>query len=182
MTVNDVIGGFVSGNILPSVFESFLYENMGLFEGELPSDIFLELISLDFTDDNGVLHMKNILREHYGDMSAKYNDAFFERAAESGEPLSELIDRPERPEVLVFECGGISSARELHMLIKKMLRFPSRYGMNWDAFNDLVCLGGVREIVLHGFEDMRRHIPEDADIFLSILDSRRDVGCVVTIA
>lgn len=181
MSITDVVGGFVSGNIRAAVFEKYLYENIGLFNEALPESIFLQLIELDYKDDNDLLHMKNVLKAYYGEALSRYNDAFFERAVENAEPLSELIDRPWENETLTLECGEITSVEELHLAIMRAFHFPNWYGRNWDAFRDLVCLSGMRRVVLNRFETMRQRLPDDAESFLDIINAHADESCEIIV-
>ncbi|MFJ9520605.1 CPCC family cysteine-rich protein [Kitasatospora sp. NPDC101801] len=45
---------------------------------------------------------------------------------------------PEVDQQVTIDVSAVSNERDLHRLLKQDLRFPSFYGMNWDAFWDAI--------------------------------------------
>ena len=70
----------------------------------------------------------------------------------------------------------IKSSEEFHCLLKKELKFPDYYGMNWDAFWDSIT--GLVEmpdkIENRGWLHLRKMLPVDSENFLSCLHEYND--------
>lgn len=66
---------------------------------------------------------------------------------------------------VTLDVTHIATETELHELLNEQLRFPSHYGMNWDAFWDVITdENGLPDIVeLHGWTEFKRRLPEAAD-------------------
>lgn len=65
---------------------------------------------------------------------------------------------------MTLDVSNIATETELHELLKEQLQFPWHYGMNWDAFWDVITdENGLPDIVeLHGWTDFERRLPETA--------------------
>ncbi len=74
-------------------------------------------------------------------------------------------------EVTSIDLSGISSINELHQLLMIKLKFPSFYGMNWDAFWDSITslVEMPDELEIAGFEAFSKAFSKDAKIFLRCL-------------
>ena len=110
MNTIDMIGGFVKECIEPKIFEQYIYKNIKNIEHELPADIFLEIISIDYNNKYDIPHIKKILSTYYGDQLEKYNDAFFEIEVEKDEDLRKAIGYKEPDENISFDCSEISTS------------------------------------------------------------------------
>ncbi len=70
------------------------------------------------------------------------------------------------------DVTSITTANELHVLLKHMLCFPDFYGMNWDAFWDSIT--GLVEmpdkLEITGWQNLLDVLPRDAEIFLECLN------------
>ena len=181
MKIIDVIGGFVKDNIKQAVFEKYVYENIESVEREVPGDLYLEIISADYNSKAAVIHLKKLLSDYYGAELGKYNDAYFERETEMDEELRKVIDRYENEENIVFDCGGITSQKQLQYEIKKFFHMPTWFGMNWDAIEDLIDLSHVKKIELDNFNNMFEMMHDDSLIFLSILKKHSEKSCEIIV-
>ena len=78
----------------------------------------------------------------------------------------------ERKETVEIDLNSVQNSEELHDLLKKKLDFPDFYGMNWNAFWDAIT--GLVELpeklILIGWNDMIKKLPEDAKIMKYYLD------------
>ena len=169
MNTIDMIGGFVKECIEPKIFEQYIYKNIKNIEHELPADIFSEIISIDYNNKYDIPHIKKILSNYYGDQLEKYNDAFFEIEVEKDEDLRKAIGYKEPDENISFDCSEISTSAQLQNKIKETFNLSDYYGMNWDAFNDIVDISVFKEVELKSFYEMYNIIPDDSLTFLEIL-------------
>ena len=181
MKIIDMIGGFVKDYIKPHIFEKYMYDNIEEVEHEMSNDIFMEIISADYNNISDVIHLKKILLDYYGDELNKYNDSFYEKEIEFDENLHKVIDYKELKENILFDCGKISTQRQLQFEIKKNFNMPDWYGMNWDAFDDLIDLSHVQKIELKNFYSMCDIIHDDSLLFLSILKNHSKQTCQIIV-
>ena len=181
MKIIDVIGGFINDNIKNDVFEKYVYENIESIEQEVSGDLYLEIISADYNSRAAVIHLKKILSDYYGDKLDKYNDAYFEREIDLDEDLRKVIDHEPTEENIVFDCGGITTQKQLQYEIKKFFHMPTWFGMNWDAIDDLIDLSHVKKIELNNFNDMLEIMHDDSLIFLSILKKHSEKSCEIIV-
>lgn len=67
---------------------------------------------------------------------------------------------------VTLDVSNIATETELHELLKEQLQFPSHYGMNWDAFWDVITdENGLPDIVeLYGWTEFEQRLPETADM------------------
>ncbi|MCB5164962.1 barstar family protein [Streptomyces bambusae] len=65
---------------------------------------------------------------------------------------------------LVIDVGAVRSERDLHGVLKRELRFPSFYGMNWDAFRDAVTglVPMPERLRFVGWAELELHVPQAA--------------------
>ena len=80
-----------------------------------------------------------------------------------------------RAEVVEIDLHMVTSAEELHSLLKGSLNFPGWYGGNWDAFWDAIT--GLVEMPqmlrLLGWEQLSRRLPHDAGLLEQCLTEMR---------
>ena len=81
-----------------------------------------------------------------------------------------------RKKIIEIDFNSIHSSEELHALLKEKLDFPDFYGMNWNAFWDSIT--GLVELpeklVLIGWNNMIKNLPEDAKIMKYYLDEYKE--------
>ncbi|MFE1923893.1 barstar family protein [Streptomyces asoensis] len=86
--------------------------------------------------------------------------------------------------MVTLDVGGTADERMLHLLLKRELRFPDFYGMNWDAFWDAIT--GLVEIPDHlrflGWDHLVDVVPRGATKLQDALDRYRGVYCPQFIA
>lgn len=81
---------------------------------------------------------------------------------------------------VIFDCRGIDSKYKLHSKIKKVFDFPEWYGMNWDAFNDLIDLSDYNEIRFINFNALKNVLPDDTALFIELLKKNNRGNCKIT--
>lgn len=66
---------------------------------------------------------------------------------------------------VTLDVSNIETETELHQLLKEQFHFPSHYGMNWNAFWDVITdENGLPDIVeLYGWTELEQRLPEAAD-------------------
>ncbi|MER5430563.1 barstar family protein [Streptomyces sp. NPDC002588] len=79
--------------------------------------------------------------------------------------------------MVTIDVGGVADERMLHLLLKRELRFPDFYGMNWAAFWDAIT--GLVEIPDHlrflGWDQLVDVTPRGATSLRKALDSYREM-------
>ncbi|MEU1181239.1 barstar family protein [Streptomyces sp. NPDC005820] len=78
--------------------------------------------------------------------------------------------------MVTIDVGGTADERMLHLLLKRELRFPDFYGMNWAAFWDAIT--GLVEIPdrlrFLGWDRLVEVVPQGAAMLQDALDRYRD--------
>lgn len=77
----------------------------------------------------------------------------------------EVCKQNDRVTRVTLDVSNIATETELHELLNEQLQFPWHYGMNWDAFWDVITdENGLPDIVeLHGWTEFEQRLPEAAD-------------------
>ncbi|KUN76674.1 barstar family protein [Streptomyces griseoruber] len=79
--------------------------------------------------------------------------------------------------MVTIDVGGVADEYMLHLLLKRELRFPDFYGMNWDAFWDSIT--GLVQIPDHlrfpGWDQLVVVVPRGATKLQEALDRYREV-------
>ncbi|MDD1015066.1 barstar family protein [Pseudomonas rubra] len=76
-----------------------------------------------------------------------------------------------RLQVVVIDLNKVTSAEDLHYLLKDALAFPDWYGCNWDAFWDAIT-GLVQmplQLQISGWDAFSRRLPRDAELMQKCL-------------
>jgi RNAse (barnase) inhibitor barstar len=74
----------------------------------------------------------------------------------------------------VLTIAHATSSNALHEILAASLNFPGYYGKNWDAFRD--CISDSQqstlpnELIIKGWEILRKNLPEDAAILKNTLE------------
>ncbi len=72
---------------------------------------------------------------------------------------------------VVLDVSTVHKSAELHALLRKELKFPEFYGMNWDAFWDVIT--GMVELPetlsFEGWDKLKVALPEDTKILSNLL-------------
>lgn len=73
--------------------------------------------------------------------------------------------------LVTIDLSDINSPRQLHAALAAALRFPSFYGMNWDAFWDAITglVDMPQQLELRGWQDFATRLPADAALLQRIL-------------
>ncbi|WP_134062242.1 barstar family protein [Pseudomonas sp. JV241A] len=76
-----------------------------------------------------------------------------------------------RLQVVAIDLGTVTSARELHCLLRDALGFPDWYGCNWDAFWDAITglVQMPRQLKLSGRDTFSRRLPREAELMKKCL-------------
>ncbi|MFI5493583.1 barstar family protein [Actinoplanes sp. NPDC051859] len=86
----------------------------------------------------------------------------------------------EVPEQICIDLHGVSSARQLHELLRKELQFPLWYGHNWDAFWDAIrgLVPLPKRITFIGWANLVEALPEDSRKLRELFDKYSEkYGC-----
>lgn len=77
-----------------------------------------------------------------------------------------------RPELREISLANIGDVRSLHELLKRELSLPSYYGMNWDAFWEVIndCVVLPRRIIFRRWNHLEATLPREAKLLRECLD------------
>lgn len=78
-------------------------------------------------------------------------------------PFMSIEDNDRVSEVLI-DVSNVQTAEQLHSLLKERLEFPEYYGMNWDAFWDVIT-GAVElpeKLIFTGWSQLQSILPKEA--------------------
>ncbi|MCP3751515.1 barstar family protein [Pseudomonas sp. SBB6] len=76
-----------------------------------------------------------------------------------------------RLQVVGIDLGKVTSAKELHCLLRDALGFPDWYGCNWDAFWDAITglVQMPRQLQISGWDAFSSRLPRDAELLQKCL-------------
>ncbi len=161
---------FVNEFISYRQFENWVYTSLELLSQVLcnESELFTELLECDYYSENAVEHLKNVLRNKFDILYTpeSYNE-FINSADENLKNLME--NNVGNIDNITFNCIGIDTYSKLQKKIQIVFNFPEWYGMNWNAFNDLIYLPNMCTIKIINIQEMKNSIPDETEIFLKLL-------------
>ncbi len=174
---------FANDLILDNDFEQWLYEKLNDIEHFVDSDMFYELYECDYQCSKALNHLKRKISQYYENQFIVIkNKKFYD---EIDNVLLDLVKRCERKSIingkLVINCAEISTPIELQKMLKSIFKFPHWYGLNWNAFNDLIDLSEVEGIALLNFNRIQKLIPYDAEKLLFYLEQNKSQNCEIEI-
>lgn len=160
---------FINGFISSSDFENVLYESLDeLLDDEKSSKLFLELIETNYNSKEEVIHIKNIIATIYKEELEKISYSMLQNVDDPR--LQAMLKKKNHlNKEIVFDCNGIDSEQKLHQKIKNIFKFPFWYGMNWDAFYDLLDLSEVEQIKFLHFKSMEHYIPIESEKMIQLI-------------
>ena len=174
----DYFYAFVNEYISCTEFENWVYNSVDLLSRMLNNDLelFTELLECTYCSDNETAHLKHILRNKFSLSCTPENyDKFISSADES---LKKLIENNEdNLKDIIFDCTGIDTPGKLQKRIQTVFKFPEWYGMNWDAFNDLIDLSDVCTVRIINIQEMQTSIQNDTELFLKLLQISLTENC-----
>lgn len=174
---------FVNDLILVSDFEQWLYEKVNDIERVVDSELFCELYECDYHCIKELNHIKWEISQYFEKQFKNTKRANF--GEEIDDTLLNLIKHCEYENMLkgtlVINCAEIATPIDLQKKLRYICKFPDWYGLNWNAFNDLIDLSEVEKIELFNFNRMQELIPYDAEKLLDMLECNKKTDCEIDI-
>lgn len=140
LLTNTYLNGYISEKQFENIFSCYIE----LFENSLEEDIYLEILSTNFSSKEERINLQSTLKKYilsnYRSMLDNMNDAYIEQKNDSNEEdfITEILkSRYEIPKEICMDCSSIHSKDELITAVKKALQYPKFCGNNWDAIEDL---------------------------------------------
>ena len=172
---------FAYDMVLDSDFEQWLYNHIDSVEAFLNRKIFMDLYECDFGCNKSIYFTKQKLCQYFAQQFEAVCEADFYEGIDKS--LLAMLERCEEATALrgklIIECHGIATAKQLQKRLQIICRFPDWYGLNWNAFNDLIDLSEVDEIQLIGFADLKDSLPSEADTLLNKLAFYKNKSCKI---
>lgn len=174
---------FVNDMILDLDFEQWLYEKVNDIEHFVDYELFLELYECDYHCTKTLSHIKWKISQYFDSQFKNIKkENFYD---EIDDVLLNLIKRCEYENklkgTLIINCSEILTPIDLQKKLRSICKFPNWYGLNWDAFNDLIDLSEVKKIELFDFNRMKKLIPYDAEKLLYMLEQNKIADCEIEI-
>ena len=169
---------FVNEFISCKEFENWVYNSVNFLSSLLHdnSALLTELLECNYCSDNETEHLKNILRNQF---NLSFTDENYNEFINSSDKsLKNMIEHNmKNSSHIAFDCTGIDTPGKLQRKIQIAFDFPEWYGMNWDAFNDLIDLSDVCTIRITNIQEMRKHIKNETQTFLELLQKNLSENC-----
>ena len=177
-----MIGGFANYCISPEVFEKYFYNNLEYYENKLDNEIFMRLLSLDYSDKKSVTRM--IVNLSFSYSNKIYNDAFFEKTENI--ILSEAYNssQPDLSEINI-DLTNIKSLGQFYDIILTAFHLNdmgSYCGRNLNAVNDLLDISDTKIIIINGFDKLENFSHKTAEYFLEIISKHKPENCIIKIS
>lgn len=166
--IYDYLYAFVKNNISAVQFERWIIPRIDWLKRTLGKNLTERIVNFDYADGD-LSEIKSFIEYELGGLSEK-DDLY-----DCGNELQRLMDwHSQGIDVILLDCSDICDGQTLQNKLRFSFGFPPWYGKNWDAFNDLVSLTEVDEIRLIGFDQMKKHIPQDAENLINLLERYKD--------
>lgn len=121
-------------------FETIFYDYVDDFQGCLPEDLYLYILSANFSRKEErirlVTELCNYILKSHKSMYENVHDAYVECMVDSDakDIITEILrERYIKREEVYIDCGKICTQFELIFSIKQSLEYPRFCGDNWDA-------------------------------------------------
>lgn len=175
--INEIIIYFIKDYIMKDIFEKWIYEKQEL-ESFLGKELYLDVITVDFSRKDEVIHLKNILKKYLLEERKldidEINDAYCERIFNSPD-IEQIIEKldgaekgiykllfgefvyPEYHEEVSIDLTNIKTEKELMSVISRgigIYRFP----MQWKWFSEyLADIDLPVNIKILGIDNIKRN-------------------------
>lgn len=187
MNCIDIICLYVKKYLSEEQFQNIFYDYMDNFQNELEEDIYLSILSTNFSSKEEIISLKtelyNFVLKSYTLIYNKINDSYVEHLVDSkkGDAVVEILKkRYEKREEVCIDCSKISTRSKLIDSIKTELGYPQTCGKNWAAIEDFIFdIIFPKKLIFYNWSDMEKKLPQDAMILKKMLDKVSYERCVV---
>lgn len=174
---------YVSTEQFIDVFFEYIYD----FQNSLEEDIYLNILSTNFNSKQEKIHLDtklyHYILENNKAIYEEINDSYIERLIDLNEEdvvINLLKKKYEKKEEVDLDCSKISTQLELIAEIKKALEYPQFCGNNWHAVEDLIYdVIFPKKLIFSNWGELKRKLPEDADILRALLDRNNNDRCII---
>lgn len=187
MNCQMVICLYLNGYLMTNEFENYFYNNMELFQNELPDLVYEELLCTNFSSKIESISLVTFLKQYIlSNNPTLYNmisDAYIERFIEknNGEIVDILKKRYQPKKSIRIDCKKINTEKEFIRQFRKELNLSTLSGLNWMAMNDLyydiIYPERLEFINWNDFEERMPQCAVQLKKFLSKVDKH---NCVIT--
>lgn len=177
---------FLKNYISEEQFITVFYEYINDFQNFLAEDIYLNILSTNFSSKEEKIsletELRNFVLDNYQSLYEIINDAYVEHMLDLDEEdivVEMLKKKYEKREEVDIDCSVINTQLELIVAIKNALHYPKFCGNNWNAVEDLIYdIVFPKRLVFLNWLEMKNKLPKDAEILSDILDSNNS-RCVI---
>lgn len=188
MNFNEVICFYLNGYLTDEQFERYFYNNMENTETDVDENIYLEIISTNFSQKQECISLRFQLKQYAEKevprIYSKINDSYVELLTQSNdnnEIINLLKTRYIKKPLVKIDCGTIKNSKEIISTIKHSLNFPEFCGNNWNAINDLIYdVILPQKVIFIGWKLFEERFPEDAEFIKKIFDKLDTNNCSIT--
>lgn len=179
---------YIKDYISLNSFMNYFILTYEYYENIIPSDLFMDLMSLDTINKADRISLLNKLTAFtsscYSDVYEMVNDSFVETIIEEenqydipSEILSELRKKYEQVEMVEINCDEIETEYELICKLQLALRFPIYWGKNWDATFDYISdFIPPKKLIINNIHSIKVKEPNAVNLFLyavSLIDTKQ---------
>lgn len=187
MNFNEVICLYLNGYLTDEQFEHYFYNNMEDAEKVVDENIYLEIISTNFSQKEECISLRFQLKQYvekevseiYGNISDSYVESLTQ-SNDNNEIINLLKTRYMKKPLVKIDCRRIKNSKEIISTIKHSLNFPEFCGNNWNAINDLIYDVILPEkVIFIGWKAFEERFSEDADFIKKIFDKLDTNNCSI---
>lgn len=188
MNFNDVICLYLKEYLTDEQFEQYFYSNMEYAESTVEENIYLEIISINFSLREDCISLRTQLKTYaetkIPDIYEKINDSYVESLVESddnNEIVNILRTRYAKKPLVKIACETVENNKEIISIIINSLNFPQFCGNNWNAVNDLIYdVILPRKLIFTGWRSFKERLPEDAKFIEKIFSKVDTKACLIS--
>lgn len=168
-------------------FEKIFFEYIDDFRNYLKEDIYLNILCTNLNSKQEKISLDTELYHYILEdnklLYDKINDSYVERLINSNEEdavINLLKKKYEKKKEIDIDCSKISTRLELITAIKNALEYPQFCGNNWHSVEDLIYdVIFPEKLIFSNWGELKRKLPEEADILKSMLDRNNNERCVI---
>lgn len=165
-------------------FEDYFYNNMEIFQKELPELLYENLLCTNFSIKEQRENLRVFLNKYcslnYADIYNQISDAYIELLIENDKSeISKILKMQREPkESIIIDCTNLGTEKAFIQQLKKELNLSTSSGLNWLAMNDFLHdIVFPKKLIFINWNDFKKRLPTCAQELQKFLSQVNKDDC-----